>query len=92
MKDAGCEIPLSAEPYASLKDELNEVWQIVDTLVPNVCKMKVQLGEPKVPIVEHKQELDNKKVQIVVDYSTLASLFVGFVGVLIGVIAVVTWN
>ena len=58
--DIGCEIPLSAEPYASLKDELNEVWQIVDTLVPNVCKMKVQLGESKVPIVERKQELDNK--------------------------------
>ena len=64
----------------------------MDTLVPNVCKMKVQLGEPKVPIVEHKQELDNKKVQIVVDSSALAHLFVGFVGVLIGVITVVMWK
>ena len=36
-----------------------------------------------------QMKLDNKKVQIVVDYSTLASLFVGFIGVLIGVIAVV---
>ena len=75
-----------------MKEELNEVQQIMDALVSDICKMKVQLGEPKVPIVEHKQELDNKKVQIVVDFSTLASLFVGFVGVLIGVIAVVMWK
>ena len=39
-----------------------------------------------------QMKLDNKEVQTVVDYSTLASLFVGFVGVLIGVIAVVMWN
>ena len=36
-----------------------------------------------------QMKLDNKKVQIMVDYSTLASLFVGFIGVLIGVIVVV---
>ena len=39
-----------------------------------------------------QMKLDNKKVQNVVDYSTLASLFVGFVGVLIGVIVVVMWK
>ena len=92
MKDAGCEIPLSVESYADVKEELNEVQQIMDALVSDICKMKVQHGQSKVPIVEPKQELDNKKVQIVVDFSTLASLFVGFVGVLIGVIAVVMWN
>ena len=54
--------------------------------------MKVHLGEPKVPIVEPKQELDSKKVQIVVHSSALAHMFVGFVGVLIGVIVVVMWK
>ena len=58
--DIGCDIPLSAESYATVKEELNEVQQIMDALVSDICKMKVQLGESKVPIVERKQELDNK--------------------------------
>ena len=56
-----------------MKEELNEVQQIVDTLVSDICKMKVQLGVPKVPIVEPKQELDNKEVQIVVHSSAFST-------------------
>ena len=41
VKEAGCQIPLSAESFASVKEELNEVRQIMDTLVSKVCKMKV---------------------------------------------------
>jgi hypothetical protein len=41
VKETGCEIPLSAESYAGVKEEMNEVQQIVDTLISNICKMKV---------------------------------------------------
>jgi hypothetical protein len=44
MKDVGCLSPVSGEVYAGLKEELDEIRQIVDSLVCDVLAVKVQLG------------------------------------------------
>ena len=62
---------LSGESIAGLKEELDEVRQIVDSLVCDVLALKVQLCEPKVALVEPKHELETKKLHIVIDSTAL---------------------
>jgi hypothetical protein len=81
MKDVGCLSPVSGEAYAGLKEELDEIRQIVGSLVCDVLALKVQLGELKVALVEPRQELETKKLHIVIDPAPLVPLLVGFVGV-----------
>ena len=92
MKDTGCLSPVSGEAYAGLKEELDEVRQIVDSLVCDVLALKVQLCEPKVALVEPKQELETKKLHIVIDSTALVPSVVGFVGVVPGVIVAIMWK
>lgn len=75
----------AGDSYAKLKEELNEVKQVMDCIVAEVWKLKVQHVEPK-------PELDTRKLHVMLDSSVLAHVFVGFVGVLIGVIVVVMWK
>lgn len=92
MRDVGCLSLVSGEAYAGLKEELDEIHQIVDSLVCDVLALKVQLGEPKVALVEPKQELETKKLHIVIDSAPLVPLLVGFVGVVLGVIVAIMWK
>lgn len=83
---------------ADLKEELELVKQTLDSVVAKLWKMKmlpievmpaVKL-EVNMPAV--KPEVDNKNMQIVLDSSFLAAVFVGFVGVLIGVVVAGMWK
>ena len=76
----------SADCYAELKEELQELKQTVDSVVADLWKLKVQPAEPK-------PEMDTKKCHIVLDCSVVSPVFFGFVGVLIGAFVVaVMWK
>ena len=68
---------------ADLKEELELGKQTLDSVVAEVWKIKM-LHVEVMPAV--KPEVDNKNMQIVLDSSFLAAIFVGFVGVMIGVV------
>jgi len=74
------------------KKELQEVKQTLDTVVAELWKLKAQPAEPK-PGLNHKlkPELDTRKLQIVLDSSVVAHVFVG-VCVLIGVVVAGRWK
>ena len=76
----------SADCYAELKEELQELKQTMDSVVADLWKLKVQPAEPK-------PELDTKKCHIVLDCSVVSPVFFGFVGVLIGAFVIaVMWK
>jgi len=76
-----------------LKEELQEVKQTLDTVVAELWKLKVQPAELKPGLnPELKPELDTRKLQIVLDSSVVAPVFVGFVGVLIAVFVAGRWK
>ena len=58
----------SADCYAELKEELQELKQTVDSVVADLWKLKVQPAEPK-------HELDMKKCHIVLDCSVVSPVF-----------------
>ena len=58
----------SADCYAELKEELQELKQTVDSVVADLWKLKVQLAVPK-------PELDTKKCHIVLDCSVVSPVF-----------------
>ena len=58
----------SADCYAVLKEELQELKQTVDSVVADLWKLKVQPAEPK-------PELDTKKCHIVLDCSVVSLIF-----------------
>jgi len=80
---------------ADLKEELELVKQKLDSVVAEVWKIKMPHVEvmPAVkPEVDNKNmpamkpKVDNKNMQIVLDSSFLAAVYIGFVGVMIGVV------
>ena len=71
----------SGDCCSELKEELQELKQTLDNVVAELWKVKVKPAEP---IHEPKPE----PKQIVIDYS----VFVGFVGVLIGVVVACMWK
>ena len=75
----------SGDCYAELKEELQEVKQILDTVVAELSKLKARPAELNPGLnPELKPELDARKLQIV-HSSVVALVFVVFVSVLIGV-------
>lgn len=74
---------------ADLKEELEIVKRRLDSLVAEVWEMKVK---PVEQMPGKKPEVDKKNLQIVVDASVLFPLFVGLVGVLIGVLVACMWK
>ena len=58
----------SADCYAELKEELQELKQTVDSVVADLWKLKVQPAEAK-------PELDTKKCHIVLDCSVVSLVF-----------------
>ena len=56
----------SADCYAELKEELQELKQTVDSVVVDLWKLKVQPTKP---------ELDTKKCHIVLDCSVVSLVF-----------------
>ena len=87
MKLEAQEYQLKAKKEASgdccseLKTELQELKQTLDSVVAELWKLKVKPAEP---IHEPKPE----PKQIVIDYF----VFVGFVGILIGVVVACMWK
>ena len=86
---------------ADLKEELELVKQTLDSVVAEVWKIKMPHVEvmPAVkPEVDNKNmpavkpKVDNKNMQIVLDSSFVAVVFVGFVGVIIGVVVAGMWK
>jgi len=86
---------------ADLKEELELVKQTLDSVVGEVWKIKmlhVEVMPAVKPEVDNKNmpavkpKVDNKNMQIVLDSSFLAAIFVGFVGVMIGVVVVGMWK
>ena len=86
---------------ADLKEELELVKQTLDSVVAEVWKikmlhvevmpaMKPEVDNKNMPIV--KPKVDNKSMQIVLDSSFVAAVFVGFVGVMIGVVVAGMWK
>jgi hypothetical protein len=74
-KEASCDC------CSELKLEFEELKQTLDSVVSELCSLKVKLAEPI-----HEPKHVSK--QIVIDYS----VFVGFVGVLIGVMVAYMWK
>ena len=68
----------SANYYAELNEELQELKQTVDSIVGEPWKIKVQ---PAVP----KPELETRKCHIVLDCSFVVPVFLEFLVVVIGV-------
>ena len=68
---------------ADLKEELELVKQTLDSVVAEVWKIKM-LHVEVMPAV--KPKVDNNNMRIVLDSSFVAVVFVGFVGVMIGVV------
>jgi hypothetical protein len=79
MEEASCDC------CSELKAELIELKQTVDSVVAEIWKMKVKPAERN-PGQIHEPKPGPK--QIVIDYS----IFVGFVGVLIGVVVACMWK
>ena len=80
---------------ADLKEELELVKQILDSAVAEVWKIKmlhVEVMPAVKPEVDNKNmpavkpKVDNNNMRIVLDSSFVAVVFVGFVGVMIGVV------
>ena len=71
----------SGDCCSELKTELQELKQTLDSVVAELWKLKVKPAEP---IHEPKPE----PKQIMIDYS----IFVGFVGILIGVVVACMWK
>lgn len=71
--------------YAELKKELQELKQIVDSIVVDLWKLNVQPAKPK-------PKVDTRKCQVVLDCSTLSPVVVVCVGVLIGVVVAGLWK
>jgi hypothetical protein len=61
--------------------------QIVDSVVAEVWKLKVQ-----VQLVESKAEVDTRKYHVVLDCSVVSPVVFGFLGVLIGVLVAGLWK
>ena len=78
-KEASCDC------CSELKAELQELKQTLDIVVVELWRLKVKPAEP-IPELIHEPKLEPK--QIVIDYS----IFVGFVGVLIGVVVACMWK
>ena len=78
-KEASCDC------CSELKAELQELKQTLDSVVAELWKVKVKHAEP---IPESIHEPKPKPKQIVIDYF----VFVGFVGVLIGVVVACMWK
>jgi len=75
----------SGDCCSELKEELQELKRTLDNVVAELWKLKVKPAEPiPKPIHEPKP----KPKQIVIDYS----IFVGFVGVLVGVVVACMWK
>ena len=86
---------------ADLKEELELVKQTLDSVVAEVWKIKMlyvevmpavksKVDNKNMPAV--KPKVDNKNMQIVLYSSFLAAVFVGFVGVMIGVVVAGMWK
>jgi len=71
-----------------LKEELQEVKQILDTVVAELSKLKARPAKLNPGL---KPELDARKLQIV-HSSVVALVFVVFVSVLIGVAVAGRWK
>jgi len=75
-----------------LKEELQEVKQILDTVVAELSKLKARPAELNPGLnPELKPELDARKLQIV-HSSIVALVFVVFVSALIGVAVASRWK
>lgn len=57
-----------------------------------LAHMKAKLAEKEKTLVEPKQDVGMKKVQVVLDSAAITPLMVGFLGVLVGVIVGVLWK
>jgi hypothetical protein len=76
----------SSDCYTELKVELEEVKQTLASVVTELWKLKALLdAEPK---TDPKTEPKAEPKQIVLDFS----VFMGFVGVLIGVVVACMWK
>lgn len=65
---------------AQLKQELEELKEKLDSVVAELWKQKSE------------QELESRKMQIVIDSSVVVPLLVGLVGVMFGVVVSGMWN
>ena len=75
-----------------MKEELQEVKQILDTVVAELSKLKARPAELNPGLnPELKPELDARKLQIV-HSSVVVLVFVVFVSVLIGVAVAGRWK
>jgi len=75
----------SGDCCSELKVELQELKQTLDNVVAELWKLKVKPAEP---IPKQIHEPKPKLKQIVIDYF----VFVGFVGILIGVVVACMWK
>ena len=75
----------SGDCCSELKAELQELKQTLDSVVAELWKLKVKPAEP---ILESIHEPKSEPKQIVIDYF----VFVGFVGILIGVVVACMWK
>lgn len=64
-----------------------KLWKMKMLPIEVMPAVKLEVNMPAV-----KPEVDNKNMQIVLDSSFLAVVFVGFVGVLIGVVVAGMWK
>jgi len=80
---------------ADLKEELELVKQTLESVIAEVWKIKmlhVEVMPTVKPKVDNKNmpavksKVDNKNMQIVLDSSFVVVVFVGFVGVLLGLL------
>ena len=76
MKEAGCDC------CADLKEELQLMKETLDSVVAEIWRLK----QPAHALPAVKSEIEKKNMQIVFDSTILAHVFVGFAGVLIGVV------
>lgn len=79
-QEAAAVIESSVEGLADLRHELNQVKQRLDSVVTEVWEFRNQ---------QCKKEPGNRKWQVVVDFSFVATMLVG---VLIGVLASLFWK
>jgi len=75
---------------AKLDSVVEEVWKIKMLHVEVMPIVKLEVDNKNLPAV--KPKVDNKNMQIVLDSSFLAAVFVGFVGVMIGVVVAGMWK
>ena len=74
----------------TLDSVVAEVWKIKMPHVEVMPAVKPEVDNKNMPAM--KPKVDNKIMQILVDSSFLAAVFVGFVGVLLGLLVAAMWK